>query len=82
MLTDNGAWTEAVQLDGEGNAENVSVIGTIFRITIPGLGIVKQDTGIITFDPATGEVLFEAGPHEDFHGGTDYCALLAAGSRP
>jgi hypothetical protein len=80
VLTDNGNWTDLVRLDGEGNAENVSTRGSVFHITIPGLGIVQLDAGIITFDPETGEVLFEGGPHGNFHLGTDYCALLAAGS--
>jgi hypothetical protein len=78
-IDDDGAWTQIVHFDGQGNAETVSVIGGIFRIVIPGQGIVAQDTGIITFDPATGEVLFEGGPHEVFHGGIDYCALLSGG---
>jgi len=77
VLTDNGTWMDVLHLDGEGNVETVTRIGSMFRITLPGVGIVKQDTGIITFDAETGEVQFEAGPHEDFHSGTDYCALLS-----
>jgi hypothetical protein len=78
-LDDNGAWMDIVRLDGEGNAETVTTIGSIFRITIPGQGIVAQDTGIITFDAATGEILFEGGPHEAAHGLLDICALLSGG---
>jgi hypothetical protein len=80
-IDDNGAWMEIVHFDGQGNAENVTVIGSLYRITIPGQGIVAQDTGIITYNPATGEVLFEGGPHEVFHGvvGPDYCSLLSGG---
>lgn len=76
-IDDNGSWMDIVHLDGVGNAETISTIGSIFRITIPGQGIVVQDTGIITFDAETGEVFFEAGPHEAFGVGADYCALLA-----
>jgi hypothetical protein len=76
---DNGAWMDIVHFDGEGNAETVTTIGSIFRIVIPGQGIVVQDTGIITFDLATGEVLFEGGPHDAAAGLLDYCALLSSG---
>ena len=68
FLDDNGAWKDVLHFDEMGDLENVTTIGSIFRITVPGHGIVVQDTGIITFDPATGEVLFEGGPHEQFHG--------------
>jgi hypothetical protein len=74
---DNGAWKDIFHLDGEGNPETITTIGSIFRIVIPGQGIVAQDTGIITFDAATGEILFEGGPHEAAHGLFDYCTLLS-----
>jgi hypothetical protein len=77
-IEDNGAWTDIVHFDEEGNEESLTTIGSIFRITIPGRGIVLQDTGIITFDSATGEVLFEGGPHEAAAGvGPSYCDLLS-----
>jgi hypothetical protein len=79
-IEDPGTYMDIVHFDGQGNAETVSTIGSIFRIVIPGQGIVAQDTGIITFDLATGEVLFEGGPHEVFHGEADLCALLSGGS--
>jgi hypothetical protein len=74
---DNGAWMDIVHLDGEGNPETVTTIGSIFRIVIPGQGIVVQDTGIITFDAVTGEVFFEGGPHDAADGLLDYCTLLS-----
>ena len=77
---DNGAWMDIVHLDGEGNAETITTIGSIFRITLRGQGIVAQDTGIITFNAATGEVLFEGGPHEAAQGLVDYCILLSSGA--
>ena len=76
-IRDPGAWTDIFHFDELGELENVTAIGSIFRITIPGRGIVAQDTGIITLDVNTGEVLFEAGPHEVFHTGLDLCALLS-----
>ena len=91
-IDDNGTWMDIVHFDGQGNAQTVTTIGSIFRIVIPGQGIVSQHTGIITFDAATGEVLFEGGPHENARGiEADYCGLLSgsgasrasrSGSRP
>lgn len=76
-LDDNGTWMDIVHFDGEGNAETVTTIGSIFRIVLRGRGIVSQDTGIITFDAETGEVFFEAGPHENANGLVNTCDLLA-----
>jgi hypothetical protein len=78
--TDNSAWMEVLHFNELGDLETVTVIGGFFHITIPGQGIVAHDTGIITFNPFTGEVLFEGGPHENFYGtapGT--CDLLSGG---
>jgi hypothetical protein len=41
----------------------VNIVGVPFRLFIPGAGIVLRDAGKIIFDPATGEVLFDAGPN-------------------
>jgi len=78
-ISDNGAITRVVRFDPLGSLENVTVFGSVYRITLPGTGIIVQDTGVITYDPVTNQVLFEGGPHEVFHTGeeVDYCALLA-----
>ena len=82
-VRDPASTTAIVRLDGEGNPQKVTVAGSLLRITIPGLGIVARDMGIITYNQDGGEVLFEAGPHEFFLGdGADLCALLAVGDRP
>lgn len=44
-------------------------VGTMFRMTDPGRGIVIQDAGRVVFD-APFHVSFEAGHHEVLHGGT------------
>ncbi|HET8652555.1 MAG TPA: hypothetical protein VFM13_08295 [Gaiellaceae bacterium] len=41
-----------------------TVVGNLFSIRIPGQGLIVQNMGRVVFDVATGEVLFEAGPHE------------------
>jgi hypothetical protein len=79
-IKDPGTFMNVVHFDELGNEETITAIGSVFRIVIPGQGIVAQDTGIITFDPATGDVLFEGGPHEVFHGEADVCAILSGGS--
>lgn len=73
---DNGTWKDTFTFDEDGNLLTIDTTGSIFRITMPGQGIVAQDTGKILFDPVTGEKLFEAGPHEAFDGDVDFCALL------
>jgi hypothetical protein len=75
-IRDDGAWKDVFHFD---DPENVTVIGSNFHITIPGRGMVGQDTGNITVVNATGEVLFEGGPHDNFRDPTLTCALLAGG---
>jgi hypothetical protein len=52
-----------------------TVVGNLFSIHIPGQGLIVQNMGRVVFDLATGEVLFEAGPHEPI---STVCAYLAA----
>ena len=52
-----------VNEDGSGT---VAVIGIVGRIVVPGEGLVFAHLGRIVFDLDTGEVLFEAGRHDDF----------------
>ncbi len=40
-----------------------TVVGLPVHWTIPGGGRIMLDAGNITFDPTTGEIMFEAGPH-------------------
>lgn len=53
----------------------VTFHGEFFAIVAPGVGIVIQDTGTITFD-AEGNVIFQAGPHEVLTGTADFCSVL------
>ncbi|MCH7475965.1 MAG: hypothetical protein IIA27_15040 [Gemmatimonadetes bacterium] len=64
FFQDNEVFTQIVHLDDG----TLTVIGAPIKITLPGEGMLFQDTGIITFDPSTGDISFEAGPHEVFHG--------------
>jgi hypothetical protein len=73
-IRDDGTWKDVFSFD---DPENVTVVGSNFHITIPGHGMVGQDTGIITVVNETGEVLFEGGKHENFRDPQLTCALLA-----
>ena len=50
----------------EDGSVTVAVIGIVAHIVVPGEGPVFSQLGKIVFDDATGQVLFVAGPHDDF----------------
>ncbi|HSL29248.1 MAG TPA: hypothetical protein VK900_08630 [Anaerolineales bacterium] len=54
-----------VHEDGSGT---VAVVGIVAHIVVPGEGPVFTHLGRIVFDINTGQVLFEAGRHDDFAG--------------
>ena len=60
---DVGIDRTVINPDGSGTT---AVIGIVTRIVIPGEGVVFQNLGRIVFDINTGEVVFEAGQHDDF----------------
>jgi hypothetical protein len=79
-IKDKGAWMDILHFDELGDLETVTSIGGFIHVTIPGQGIVYQETGIITFNPFTGEVLFQGGQHDDFDGTAPVsCDLLSGG---
>ena len=60
---DVGIDKTVINPDGSGT---VAVIGIVSRIVVPGEGLVFTHLGKIVFDINTGEVVFEAGQHDDF----------------
>ena len=54
---------------------SVTFRGEFFAIVAPGVGIVVQDTGTLTFD-ADGNIIFQAGPHQMSSGTADLCSVL------
>jgi len=56
--------------------DTVTIAGMFFAITVPGVGIVAQDTGLLTFNP-DGSVITR-GPHEVFVQGIEplICPVL------
>jgi len=89
-INDPGTWKDTIVFDegfdtpGDndrfGHIASIDTTGSIFRITIPGQGIVAQDTGKIVFDPDTGIITFLAGPHEVFDGGPAVLCPLLGGN--
>jgi hypothetical protein len=68
---DPGHWTIVMDLvNGTGTLH-----GEFYAIVAPGVGIIIQDTGTITYD-ADGNIIFQAGPHEFFTGTADFCSIL------
>jgi hypothetical protein len=54
------------------------VLGLHNAYHVPGNGVVLLDAGRILIDQQTGEVIFEAGPHELFAGDADaFCRFFA-----
>jgi hypothetical protein len=60
---DVGIDKTVINEDGSGTT---AVIGIVARIVVPGEGTVFRHLGRIVFDINTGEVVFEAGQHDDF----------------
>lgn len=52
------------------------VAGTIFKFTLPGVGVVMHDVGRLVYDTSTGDVLFQAGPQQYLNG--EIAALCTA----
>jgi hypothetical protein len=75
---DPGHFTDSVDLAGtpeDLSDDTVASVGLIFAITVPGVGIVAQDTGLIIFKP-DGSVVIH-GPHEAFvEGNALLCSAL------
>ena len=56
--------------------EVVATSGLLFKLTVPGHGVVFHQAGLVRIDLTNGDVLFQAGP-ADFDDG-DFAALCVA----
>lgn len=65
FLTSQDVGIDKLTFNQDGSGA-VAVIGIVARIVVPGEGLVFAHLGRIVFDLETGEVLFEAGRHDDF----------------
>jgi len=53
--------------------------GVLRHVTVPGQGIVLHESGRIVSGLESEELIFEAGPHQLFHGDlAGFCSVLAA----
>ncbi|CAN5678457.1 hypothetical protein BH23GEM7_BH23GEM7_30550 [soil metagenome] len=78
-VSSNSAGPIILQYDVQGDPTQLQVIGLNGVYTAPGLGVILLDAGRAVFDPVTGEVVFEAGPHQDYHGDYDrLCQYLTS----
>ena len=64
-LTSQDVGIDKITMNQDGSG-TVAVIGIVARIVVPGEGLVFAHLGRIVFDLETGEVVFEAGRHDDF----------------
>ncbi len=55
---------------------SVTFVGLPIKVSVAG-GTVILDAGKIVFNPETGEVLFEGGPHPTYYEGFDLCRVLS-----
>ena len=62
--------------DFTGDVPTLAITGLTFKVTLPGNGVIFHEAGRIVIDFETGEVLFQAGPH-DF-GDQEVAALCTA----
>ena len=67
---------QAVKIDPTSGERTVT--GVVFRVNVPGAGVVLLDVGRSIFDPATGEHTIVGGPHQLLEGDVEaLCAALA-----
>jgi hypothetical protein len=62
------AGPEITHFDVGGDPTQVHVIGLVAAFTAPGWGVILLDAGRMVFDGGTGEIVFEAGPHQEYYG--------------
>jgi hypothetical protein len=67
----NQAGPVFIEYDMQGSPTQVRIIGLNVAIVAPGWGVILLDAGRIVIDPVTGEIVFEAGPHQEWHGDYD-----------
>ncbi len=65
-----------ITYNADGSPATFTNNGLVTKFTLPGGGVVLLDTGRVTFD-REGNILFEAGPHQQLHGDVDaFCAAF------
>ena len=70
-----GSFHNSSLIDFSTTPRRSAIMGIVYRVAIPGVGVVFLDVGRVVFERGTG-IIFQAGPHQLFDG--DLEALCAA----
>lgn len=69
--------TDTFATPGDFSTVTATFTGDIFKVTLPGSGLILHDVGRAVFAP-DGTITFEAGPHQLLHGEVQkLCAALS-----
>jgi hypothetical protein len=62
---------------GDFSTMTLTYTGQVFKVTLPGSGLILHDVGKVVFAP-DGSISFEGGPHQELHNQVDkLCAALS-----
>jgi hypothetical protein len=69
--------TDTFSTPGDFSTVTITDTGQVFKVTLPGSGLILHDVGRVVFAP-DGTIIFEGGPHQELHGQVDkLCAALS-----
>jgi hypothetical protein len=72
-----GTTTDTFAIPGDFSTITSTQTGQVFKVILPGSGILAHDVGIVTFAP-DGTITFEGGPHQVLHNDLQkLCAALS-----
>jgi hypothetical protein len=71
----SGSFHNSSLIDFSTTPRQSAIMGIVYRVTVPGVGVVFLDVGRLVFERGTG-IIFQAGPHQLFDG--DFETLCAA----
>jgi hypothetical protein len=74
--TEVGTTTDTFATPGDFSTVTSTQTGQVFKVTLPGSGLIVHDVGKVTFAP-DGTIAFEGGPHQVLHNQLqELCAAL------
>jgi hypothetical protein len=67
------------RLDLDGIVSQEIEVGLTVALVAPGWGVILHEAGRLVYDPATDEIVFEAGPHQALHNEREqFCAYFTS----
>jgi hypothetical protein len=76
LTMQNQSFQVVVTYNADGSSNTTTINGPVNKFTLLGGGVVSLDVGTVTFD-SEGNLVFEAGPHQQLHGDVDaFCAAF------